>query len=101
MGLLGLPFAEEDGGMGAGPVEVAIVAEEIGRVLAPEPFIETVVLAGGLVAAVGSAGAEGRDPRRHRRGDDDRRLRARRARHPLDPDGRRRHRHAGAATAGR
>jgi len=55
MGLLGLPFAEEDGGMGAGPVEVAIVAEEIGRVLAPEPFIETVVLAGGLVAAVGTA----------------------------------------------
>jgi hypothetical protein len=41
--------------MGAGPIEVAIVAEEIGRVLAPEPFIETVVLAGGLVAAVGSA----------------------------------------------
>jgi alkylation response protein AidB-like acyl-CoA dehydrogenase len=54
MGLLGLPFAEEDGGMGAGPIEVAIVAEEIGRVLAPEPFIETVVLAGGLVAAVGT-----------------------------------------------
>ena len=59
MGLLGLPFAEEDGGMGAGPVEVAIVAEEIGRVMAPEPFIETVVLAGGLVAAVGTAEQRG------------------------------------------
>ena len=59
MGLLGLPFAEDDGGMGAGPVEVAIVAEEIGRVLAPEPFIETVVLAGGLVAAVGTAEQKG------------------------------------------
>jgi alkylation response protein AidB-like acyl-CoA dehydrogenase len=59
MGLLGLPFAEDDGGMGAGPVEVAIVAEEIGRVLAPEPFIETVVLAGGLVAAVGTAEQRG------------------------------------------
>jgi alkylation response protein AidB-like acyl-CoA dehydrogenase len=59
MGLLGLPFAEEDGGMGAGPVEVAIVAEEIGRVLAPEPFIETVVLAGGLIAAVGTAEQRG------------------------------------------
>jgi alkylation response protein AidB-like acyl-CoA dehydrogenase len=59
MGLLGLPFAEADGGMGAGPVEVAIVAEEIGRVLAPEPFIETVVLAGGLVAAVGTAEQKG------------------------------------------
>ena len=59
MGLLGLPFAEADGGMGAGPVEVAIVAEEIGRVLAPEPFIETVVLAGGLVAAVSTAEQRG------------------------------------------
>jgi alkylation response protein AidB-like acyl-CoA dehydrogenase len=54
MGLLGLPFAEEHGGMGAGPIEVAIVAEEIGRVLAPEPFIEAVVLAGGLIATAGS-----------------------------------------------
>lgn len=55
MGVLGLPFAEEDGGMGAGPVEVSIVAAEIGRVLAPEPFIEAVVLAGGLISAIGSA----------------------------------------------
>ncbi|MGY1720989.1 acyl-CoA dehydrogenase family protein [Blastococcus sp. SYSU DS0552] len=54
MGLLGLPFAEEHGGMGAGPIEVAIVAEEMGRVIAPEPFIEAVVLAGGLIAAVGT-----------------------------------------------
>jgi alkylation response protein AidB-like acyl-CoA dehydrogenase len=54
MGVLGLPFAEEDGGMGAGPAEVSIVAEEIGRVIAPEPFVEAVVLAGGLVAAAGT-----------------------------------------------
>ncbi len=54
MGVLGLPFPESDGGMGAGPVEVGIVAEEIGRVLAPEPFVEVVVLAGGLVAALGT-----------------------------------------------
>ncbi|MCW2792650.1 MAG: acyl-CoA dehydrogenase domain protein [Nocardioides sp.] len=55
MGVLGLPFHEEDGGSGAGPVEVAIVAEEMGRVLAPEPFLTSVVLAGGLVAAAGFA----------------------------------------------
>ncbi|WP_028472438.1 acyl-CoA dehydrogenase family protein [Nocardioides alkalitolerans] len=54
MGLLALPFSEEDGGVGAGPVEVGIVAEEVGRVIAPEPFLTTVVLAGGLVAAVGT-----------------------------------------------
>lgn len=55
LGALGLPFSEEDGGFGAGPVEVSIVAEEIGRVLAPEPYIESVVLAGGLVAALGTS----------------------------------------------
>ena len=54
MGVLGLPFAEEYGGMGAGPVEVGIVAQELGRVLAPEPFLTSVVLAGGVVAAAGS-----------------------------------------------
>jgi alkylation response protein AidB-like acyl-CoA dehydrogenase len=54
MGVLGLPFAEEYGGMGAGPVEVGIVAQELGRVLAPEPFLTSVVLAGGVVAAAGT-----------------------------------------------
>lgn len=54
MGVLGLPFSEADGGMGAGPVEISIVAEEMGRVLAPEPFVEAVVLAGGLIADVGT-----------------------------------------------
>jgi alkylation response protein AidB-like acyl-CoA dehydrogenase len=54
MGVLGLPFAEEYGGMGAGPVEVGIVAQELGRVIAPEPFLASVVLAGGVVAAAGT-----------------------------------------------
>lgn len=54
MGLLGLPFDEADGGMGAGPVEVGLVAHELGRVLAPEPFLAAVVLAGGTVAAAGT-----------------------------------------------
>ncbi|WP_340540588.1 acyl-CoA dehydrogenase family protein [Nocardioides sp. GXZ039] len=55
MGLLGLPFPEDDGGAGAGPIETAIVCQELGRVLAPEPYLSAVVLAGGLVAAVGTA----------------------------------------------
>lgn len=54
LGALGLPFSEEDGGFGAGPVEVSVVAEEIGRTLAPEPFVESVVLGGSLVAALGT-----------------------------------------------
>src|SRR3954464_10166785 len=55
MGVLGLPFAEEHGGMGAGPVEVGIVSQELGRVLAPEPFLSSVVLAGGVGAGGGTA----------------------------------------------
>ena len=55
MGLLGLPFAEDDGGVAAGPVEIGIVCQELGRVAAPEPYLATVVMAGGLVAACGSA----------------------------------------------
>ena len=54
MGVLGLPFDEAYGGMGAGPVEVGIVAQEIGRVLAPEPFLTSVVLACGDVALAGT-----------------------------------------------
>ena len=54
MGLLGLPFGEDDGGVGAGPVEIGIVCQELGRVIAPEPYLASVVLAGGLVAAVGT-----------------------------------------------
>lgn len=54
MGVLGLPFEERYGGMGAGPVEVGIVAQELGRVVAPEPFLSAVVLAGGVVALAGT-----------------------------------------------
>jgi alkylation response protein AidB-like acyl-CoA dehydrogenase len=55
MGVLGLPFAESDGGVGAGPVEIGVVCRELGRVLAPEPYLTGVVLAGGLVSASGTA----------------------------------------------
>jgi alkylation response protein AidB-like acyl-CoA dehydrogenase len=55
MGILGLPFSEDHGGVGAGPVEIGIVCQELGRVLAPEPYLASIVHAGGLVAAVGSA----------------------------------------------
>jgi alkylation response protein AidB-like acyl-CoA dehydrogenase len=55
MGLLGLPFSEEDGGVGAGPIEIGIVCQELGRVIAPEPYLTSVVLAGGLVSACGTA----------------------------------------------
>lgn len=54
LGVLGLSFAEEDGGMGAGPVETMVVLEEVGRRLAPEPLLDAVLVPGGLVALAGS-----------------------------------------------
>ncbi|MBB4210542.1 alkylation response protein AidB-like acyl-CoA dehydrogenase [Rhodothalassium salexigens DSM 2132] len=54
-GWLALPFAEADGGLGAGPVEMMIVMEALGRGLVVEPYLPTVVLAGGVVAACGNA----------------------------------------------
>jgi pimeloyl-CoA dehydrogenase small subunit len=54
LGLLGLPFSEEDGGLGGGPVETMIVMQSIGRALALEPYLGTVVLGGGLLRLGGS-----------------------------------------------
>jgi pimeloyl-CoA dehydrogenase small subunit len=54
LGLLGLPFAEADGGFGGGPIEVMLVMEEFGRVLALEPYLATVVLGGTVLRLAGS-----------------------------------------------
>src|SRR5246127_2297098 len=54
LGLLGLPFEEAHGGSGGGPVETMIVAEAFGRALALEPYLATVVLAGGLLRHAGT-----------------------------------------------
>ena len=51
MGLMALPFAEDHGGIGGGPVETMIVMEALGRVLALEPYFTTVVLGGGFLNA--------------------------------------------------
>ena len=53
-GLLGLPFAEADGGFGAGAVETAIVMEALGKALVLEPYLATVVIAGGFLRHGGS-----------------------------------------------
>lgn len=54
-GLLGLPFAEADGGFGAGGVETMIVMEALGRALVLEPYLPTVVIGGGFLRRGGSA----------------------------------------------
>ena len=56
LGLLGIPFAEADGGLGGGPVETMLVMEAFGRGLTLEPYLATVVLAGGLLRLAGSPG---------------------------------------------
>src|SRR5712692_4297553 len=53
-GLLGLPFAEEYGGFGGGAIETMLVMEAFGRVLALEPYLATVVLAGTALRLAGS-----------------------------------------------
>src|SRR6266568_4264482 len=54
LGLLGLPFAEGEGGIGGTPVETMIVMEAFGRGLVLEPYLATVVLGGGLLRFAGS-----------------------------------------------
>ena len=54
-GLLGLPFAEADGGFGAGAVETMIVMEALGKALMVEPYLATVVIGGGFLRHGGSA----------------------------------------------
>jgi pimeloyl-CoA dehydrogenase small subunit len=55
LGLLALPFAEAQGGIGATPVETMIVMEAFGRGLVLEPYLATIVLGGGLLRFAGSA----------------------------------------------
>ena len=56
LGLLGLPIDERYGGFGGGPVDVMLVMEEFGRVLALEPFLASVVLGATAVKLAGSEG---------------------------------------------
>ena len=53
-GLLAVPFSEEHGGIGGGPVETMIVQEAFGRGLVVEPYLATVILGGGLLRHAGS-----------------------------------------------
>src|SRR6516164_8570172 len=53
-GLLGLPFTEEYGGFGGGPIEIMLVMEAFGRVLVLEPYLATVVLGGTALRLAGS-----------------------------------------------
>ena len=48
-GFSAIPFAEKDGGLGGGSVELMLIMKEIGRGLIIEPFLENIILAGGIL----------------------------------------------------
>ncbi|MEU9387367.1 acyl-CoA dehydrogenase family protein, partial [Streptomyces sp. NPDC048279] len=54
LGLPGLALPAAYGGAGCSGTEVALAAEELGRVLAPSPFLATAVLAAPLLLALGT-----------------------------------------------
>ncbi len=58
LGILGAPFAEEQGGLGGGPVDNMIVMEQLGEAIAIEPYLQTVVIGGGALKAAGGALAD-------------------------------------------
>ncbi len=55
LGWLGVPFSEADGGFGGSAIESMLMMEQFGKGLVVEPFLPTVVLAGGALKIGGSA----------------------------------------------
>jgi hypothetical protein len=44
-----LPFSEDNGGFGFGPIELSVLFEEFWKVLVVEPYLSTVVLSGSVL----------------------------------------------------
>lgn len=55
LGLTAVPFPEELGGFGGTGVEVQSVMTELGRGLCVEPYLQSVVLGGGLISQAGNS----------------------------------------------
>lgn len=58
LGILSAPFSEDHGGLGGGALENMIMMEELGKVIAIEPYLQTVVIGGGALKAAGGALAD-------------------------------------------
>jgi len=54
LGVIGALFTEKQGGFGGKGFDIAVVFEELGRAGVVEPFLDTAVLAGGLIADLGN-----------------------------------------------
>ncbi len=55
LGWTAVPFAEDDGGLGGGPIELILMMEQFGRGLVVEPYLATIVLAGGVLRRAASS----------------------------------------------
>ncbi len=53
LGILGATLPDEVGGIGGGPVELMVITEALGQALVIEPYVDTVVVAGGLLRRAG------------------------------------------------
>jgi alkylation response protein AidB-like acyl-CoA dehydrogenase len=62
LGILGAPFSEAHGGLDGGALENQIMMEQLGEVIAIEPYLQTVVIGGGALKAVGGAVADSMIP---------------------------------------
>jgi alkylation response protein AidB-like acyl-CoA dehydrogenase len=54
LGVIGALFSEDDGGFGGAGFDIAVVFEELGRAGVVEPMLDTAILGGGLIAALGN-----------------------------------------------
>jgi alkylation response protein AidB-like acyl-CoA dehydrogenase len=57
LGVLGASLPEKLGGLGGGPVDTLVVMEELGKALVVEPYLETVVIAAGLLKRIDTPAA--------------------------------------------
>ncbi|WBH17775.1 acyl-CoA dehydrogenase family protein [Sphingomonas radiodurans] len=55
LGLFGAALSEAEGGFGGGAVETMLIAEELGRALVMEPYLESVVVANALLRGTDAA----------------------------------------------
>jgi alkylation response protein AidB-like acyl-CoA dehydrogenase len=55
LGLLALPVSTSGGGLGGGPVDLIVASEALGAGLVVEPWLDAVVVAGGLIDRAGTA----------------------------------------------
>lgn len=55
LGWTAVPFAESDGGLAGGPIELMLMMEQFGRGLVVEPYLANIVLAGGVLKRAASS----------------------------------------------